>query len=333
MSWQWTNPPPLTVLSGAQEFLRLRELKKAVGAADKKGRDVHYLEGAEREALNGILSSSGFLFKQTLGLVVLENPDKADLEVLGGHQERGDNTTSLVLHYQGKLKATSVFGKWVKKLPSEVVAEVGVPKPWEADEHAAQFLVREAKSRKLKLDHRLAMGIVQNAGTEYGILSFELDKIARLISARGDGSEITSEHVKSVIARFSELGAMPISQALGKKSLKGVSRALTNMRRTHAGHAAGATLKVCALLSHSASTWLHAASLLAQGASVEEISERMKIHAYVVRKNILPVAKLWSESSLVELLNSISAIERGVKSGHAHPWAQLECMIFRAVSQ
>jgi DNA polymerase III delta subunit len=332
VSWQWTNPPPVVVLSGAVEFLRIRELKKAISAADKKGREVQYIAGPDRDSLSGVLSSSGMFFKGT-NLVVIEDPEKVDPELVKDHHDRGDNTTSIVLHHVGGIKAKSPLGKLVKSLPPKVVADFVASKPWEADEQAIQFLAREAKSKKLKLDLRLAAGMVQNIGTDYGILSFEIDKIARLISARGDQPEIKADHVKAVIAGFSELGAMPVVNALGRKDLRGVSRALSNMKRTHAGHASGATLKACALLGHNVATWLHVASLLAQGANTDEISERIKLHPFVVRKNILPVARGWSEGSLVSLLNSIALVERSVKAGHANPWVQLECAIFRSLEE
>ena len=58
MSWTWTHPPPVVVLSGTVEFLRIRELKKAIGAADRTKRQVQYVEGADRDELSSILSST-----------------------------------------------------------------------------------------------------------------------------------------------------------------------------------------------------------------------------------------------------------------------------------
>ena len=330
MSWTWTHPPPVVVLSGTVEFLRIRELKKAIGAADRTKRQVQYVEGADRDELSSILSSTGIFFTGK-NLVVVSTPDKIDLDLVWDHHERGENVTSLLLHHEGTIKANTKFGKLIKKLPPKNVASFAAPKAWEQEQYAVEFLAAEAKSRKLKLDLRLAAGMVQNIGVDYGILSFEMDKIAMLISAEGDGNEITSEHVKSVMAAFSELGAMPVVEALGRRDLKGLSRALANMRRTHAGHPSGATLKACGLLSHNVTTWLHTASLLSQGANTEEISERIKLHPFVVRKNILPVARRWSEGVLSALLNAIAGVERGVRLGHVNPWVELECALFFAV--
>jgi len=332
MSWTWTNPPPVLVLSGAVEFLRIRELRKAIAAADRTGRQVEYLRGADREELSSLLSSSGIFFTGK-SLVVIEDPEKVDADLVWAHYERGGNATSLVLHVEGSTKPTTALGKLIKKLPPENVAKFAAPKPWEEEQMAVDFLAAEAKSRKLKLDLRLAAGMVQNIGTDLGILSFEMDKIAMLISSEGAGKEISPSHVKATIAGFSELGAMPVVETLGRRDLKGLSRALTNMRRTHAGHPSGATLKACGLLSHNITTWLHAASLLGQGANTEEIAERIKLHPFVVRKSILPVARRWSEGSLVELLNSIAAVERGVRSGHINPWVEFECALFYAVEE
>jgi len=332
VSWSWTNPPPVLVLAGTVEFLRVRELKKAIAAADRTKRQVQYVAGADRDELSSILSSTGIFFTGK-NLVVVEDPEKVDTDLVWAHHERGENATSLVIHCEGSIKAKGALAKLVKKLPPENVAKFAAVKPWEQDQQAVDFLAAEARSRKLKLDLRLAAGMVQNIGTDFGILSFEMDKIAMLISAEGGAKEISAEHVKAVIAGFSELGAMPVVDALGRRDRKGLSRALSNMRRTHSGHPSGATLKACGLLSHNVTTWLHVASLLSQGANTDEIAERIKLHPFVVRKNILPVARRWSEGSLVELLNAIAAVERGVRLGHVNPWVEFECALFYAVEE
>lgn len=330
MSWTWVNPPAVVVISGSHDFLRIRELKKAISAADANHREVLFIGGADRDGLSDVLSSAGVFFKDK-SLVIVTDPEKVDTELVWNHHERGDNTTVVLIHHEGAIKATGALGKLVKKLPPKSVATFASPTPWEEVEKAAEFLVAEATHRKLKLDLRLAAGMVQNIGTDYGILAFEIDKIAMLISAEGCGPEVSSDQVKSVIAGFSELGAMPIVESLGRKDLRGVARALSNMRRTHGGPTSGATLRACALLTHNITTWLHTASLLGQGSSTDEIAERIKLPPFVVRKNILPVARQWSETSLVALLNSMATVERSVKSGHIHPWVELECALFCAL--
>jgi DNA polymerase III delta subunit len=328
---QWNKPPPLVILSGAEEFLRTRELKDAITAADTTGREVQFLDGSERDALSGILSSSGMFFK-TKHLVVISNPEKVDADLVLGHHERGNTDTCVVLHCEGDFKAKSTVGKIAKKLPSNFVAKFGAPKPWEAPEQAIHFVIGEARKKKLKLDKKLAAAMVENIGVDYGILTFEIDKVYRLIQADGGGTkEITAKHIKAVIAGFSSLGPMPIVEALGRRDLKSLSRALTNMRRTHSGALSGAALRACALVGHNVTTWLHCASLLSQGAGHDEIAERIKLHAFVVRKNILPVARRWSQTNLVALLNSIAAVERSVRSGHANPWVEFECALFHAL--
>lgn len=330
MSWQWLNPPPLVVLMGSMEFLLRRELKKALVAATKSHREISIIKGDDRDSLSSVLSSTGVFFKGT-SLVVVENPEKVDVGMLKEHQARGNNATCVVLVQEGSFKARGTLAKFVQTLPKEVVAKYEAPPPWKETEETVGFLVGEAQRRKLKLDWSLATGMVQNIGTDYGILSFELDKIERLISARNDPKEITPEHVKAVMAAFTELGVLPIVDALGQRDLKKLSRALVNMHRTHGGPMSGATLKVCGLLSHNLSTWLTATILLARGASSDEIAERLKLHAFVVKKSILPVARRWTEEELVALVRALALIERGVKRGHVNSWIELECVLFRAL--
>jgi len=331
VSFKWSSPPPVVVLSGAFEYLRIREFKKAVLGAERSGRDIHEIVDGETatEEIEGVLNS-GVFFKGTT-LVVVRDPEKIDYETLKEHHSRGDNTTSVLLYLEGDIKAKSPLGKLVGILPDKVVAQFKVPPPWEMEETAVQFLIEEARVNKLRLEPKLAMAVVRDVGMDLGILHFEMDKIARLM-ASSDSREITPVHVKSVVSGFSELGAFPIVTALGNRDLRGLSQALANMKRTHSGAPAGATLKTCALLNYSVSSWLHVASLLAAGADHAEIAQRTKSNEFALRKNVLPIARKWSEESLVELLRALARVERGVKVGHGSPWVELECVLFSALS-
>lgn len=92
-------------------------------------------------------------------------------------------------------------------------------------------------------------------------------------------------------------------------------------------------MKACGLLARNVTQWLHAAALLRQKAEIEEISARVKLHPYVCKTKVVPVAQKWGEKSLARLLTSLGEIERGVKSGHVNSWVELECALLRAIQE
>jgi DNA polymerase III delta subunit len=317
------------VLSGTHDYLRMRELKEAVGVADAAGRTIERVQGDDREEISRILSSTGVFFQEDV-LVVVENPEKVDPELVIAHHESEDNAVVLLLHQEGHFKAKSGLGKIAKVLPDRFVAKFDKPKPWEEDEHAMKFCVAEARKRKLKLGEPLAAAIVQNVGGDLGMLSFEIQKLGLLLAYEGE-TDVTPVHVKQTIAAFGELGPRPVVEALERRDLPRVARALANMRRTHAGNLGGATLRACAFVGSSARNWLHVAALMAAGTKPDHIADRVGLHPFVVRKTLVPVAKRWGQGRLTSLVKSIALVERSVRSGQVSPWVQLECALFRSL--
>lgn len=325
----WRNPPPVVILSGGDEALRIRELRKAVQTADQTDREVQYVKGEEHEEIESFLSTTGILFEEKL-LVVVNDPAKAPVEPIVKHHHRGDNMMVFVLHEEGDIKKKSNLGKIVEKLPERFVARFELPKPWEAHDRAVSFCVKEAKSHGIQLAENWAGAMVRNIGTNSGVLAFEVEKLAIYLGALGT-TKVQSEHLSATLAAFTELGPKPIVDALERRDLAAAARALTNMRRTHAGQLAGAAAQACGFLGHNVRLWLHVAALVGEGLGLDEISEQTGLKSFRLRKNLLPVARRWGEGRLTSLLKSLATVERSVRSGHVNPWVEFECAIFRAL--
>jgi DNA polymerase III delta subunit len=326
---KWKKPPPVVILSGAAESLRIRELKEAVSMADEMGRTIEYFQGTDRDELENTLSSSG-VFVSSEMLLIVEKPEKVDVDVVMNHHNDADEGVTVILHQEGAIPPKSNLQKIAKQLPTRFVARFELPKPWEMEDHAVDFCVSEAKSRGIVLESSLAHAMVQNIGTDLGVLAFEVHKLALLLST-GESKEVKGAHVSATVGAFTELGPKPIVEALERRDLSATSRALANMRRTHAGNVAGAAARACAFLTRAATTWLHVAALANQGLDPDQISQRANVKSFRLRKNLLPVARRWGEEKLVALLKSLARVERSVRSGHVSPWVELECALFRAL--
>ena len=99
---QWRKPPPVIILSGSDEALRIRELKEAVSVADQMGRKIQYIEGSEHQELEALLSSTGVFFQEQM-LVIVENPSTAPVDLVVHHYERDENDVVLVRPYGSDL--------------------------------------------------------------------------------------------------------------------------------------------------------------------------------------------------------------------------------------
>ena len=143
---QWRNPPPVVVLSGSEDFLRMRELREAVRVAEESGRTVEHVAGRDRAEISRILSSTGVFFQEDV-LAIVDEPEKVNVELVVNHHESGDNSTVLVLHQEGAIKAKSNLSQIAKQLPDRLVARFEKPKPWEEVDRAVAFCVRESSRR------------------------------------------------------------------------------------------------------------------------------------------------------------------------------------------
>lgn len=328
---QWRDPPSVVVLSGSDEFLRQRQLREAVSISDEVGRSVEYVSGSDKDGLIATLSSTGVLFDDTALVVIEDDLDQLDADVILRHHERGSTAVCVVLHQVGAIKAKSPLAKIAAELPPRWVAKFEKPKPWDEVPHAVAFCASEARRLSLSLSSTLAEVLVAHVGTDLGMLAFELWKLRVLLGSEGV-DEVTSAHVRSTLGAFAEIGPKPVVDALEMRDVRALVPALANLRRTHASDVGSAVLKTCGFVGHSATTWLHVAALSREGRSPEEISERVGMHVFVLRKNALPAARRWGAGRLVHLVKSLVRVSRAVKGGHVNPWVELECALLRSLA-
>lgn len=322
----WLDPPPVLIVSGKEGFLRRRELQKAVMGANRSGRRVEYIQAKETSQLSRIMASGSVLFKSKT-LCIVHDADSVDAELVLRHQRRGSNKVSLVLHQEGDLKKKGSLARIAAEIPKGVNIHFKEIKQYKRDEYAVDFLVGEGRAAKVRLSQKMATAMVRAAGNDLGILSFEFQKVAALLSARGE-KEVQAAHLRQTLSTLSQVGAFAVTDALGAMHAKSLARSMTTMRRTHVGDP---TMKACALISRNITQWLHAAALLSQNAEVEEIASRLQLHPYICKTKVVPVAKNWGEKHLAKLLTSLAEIERGVRSGHINSWVELECVLIESL--
>lgn len=320
----WANPPPVIVLFGDEDFLCQRELRKALAAAHATGRVVERVDGSDNSALNEAIEP--MFGEQTL--VVVSNPGKADPEILTDHLEAGDNTISVLLHQKGKIRKGSKLDKVVSSLKKQHRIEFSRPSQnHKVEDYAVKFVVLEAERLGVTISTDLAEALVRKVGTNLGVLHFELLKVSAYLSFNEGGSQVTAEALKATMVQMGETTLNPLSTALGRASTRLVLREMNTIRQNSSDPEGGLTLKVCAWLSRSATTWLHAAALEADGAGEAEAASRVSLHPYVYGRFVRPVAKRWGKARLTELVKKIAKAEASVKAGHVAPWIALECAL------
>lgn len=321
---KWSSPPALAVISGKQTHLVRREVSRALTAL--RDRRVSKIPGDDYGAILDVIQTPSMFDFQDV-LVLVERPEKLpDADALIEHARAGENDIAVILAFEGDPPSKAHFGKLLKEVPDDHHLQFPLPKPWNVGKEALAFCQDEARSLGLTLGAQAASPLITVVGTDYGVLAYEIQKAAAL--ARSEGrKEIQRTDLGKTVAPVFQHEAFPVVDALGVKDGKQVLRNLGLIERTSRDDP---TMKVCGLLGNRVSLWIRATQLMATGYRSDEAAQRLGKHKFTFEKELLPVTRKWSVSALVDLLKGIASVERGVKSGRANPWVQLNALLYGA---
>lgn len=319
----WSDPPPVSLVSGTEDYLVHLQVRKARFAASKTGRSI------ERVGDTGALGdarSAVDMFPDPV-LLIAEGPDLLDADEVALHAKGKDNTVALLIVCAGELPKNKESKAVLDAVPKTYRSSFVKPPPWEAKGASVKFLQAEMSLYGKTMGEALASAMVSKVGTSLGVLRFEALKLAMYMDFQGECTDVTLEHVRGTITYTGEENIGAIMDALSKGSERAVITALDDLRRNTPGDL---TLKVLAWLNKSVTGWLHAAALDAQGASESEGVSRTGMKPYRYKNFVLPTARRWGTSRLMSLTQKLPQIEASVKKGHVSPWVQLECTLIAA---
>lgn len=313
----------LLLVSGSQALLRHRLVHQLVQANEAAGVRIDHVDGELPGTVGQAMSGSMFFVGKSLAVV--SSPHKGDLDLYREHRKAKNPSTVLLLHYEGDPKGNTKFGKFAKELGAKAHQQFAAPDKWKAADQAADFVVREAKEQHgKKIEERLARALVQRAGSNFGVLVFELRKMAILASAAGSDT-IEAEHVKQGMAELVEVDIGLLLDAFRTRNKKALTNTLHRIRQRAPRDP---TMMVCRLVGAEAQKWLQAASL--KHMPPKAAAAELGLNAWYFEKKILPVAKRWGVPDLVSLISALAAGERGVLDGHNSPWIGLCCGLLSA---
>lgn len=309
--------PTLLIVTGDEDFLRRRTVQDVVQAKTAEGWKIEQVDGAEEGSVEDALGAGG-LFSKIKTLVVVENPEKVEIEVYTAHVADTSSSVVLLLNYEGNPAANTKFGKFVAAHKT-LVKECKAPKRWEAAEFATAFCVKEALRHGLKLDSALAAAVVERAGSDLGVLSFEILKFAMVCRA-DKTQEITPAVVRQGLAVVLEAELQPVINALADRNVKKLCASLDHVYRTTKNDM---TVTLCRVLGGTVMQWISMADLKTRGKSPDEAAALLELNPWFYRTKLLPQINQWSRSELINLLQALALSERTVLSGAVSPWQGL----------
>lgn len=295
---------PLVVVSGAEPLLRRRAVLSVFGSSAVQ--IVHTVEALERALTPEMFGEALPIWCRDL---VPTEPMLTAVEAQEGlvvwELDAEPTAKSPILKRKDRVQ------QWIA-LPS--------PKPWEKRAAAVDFVRGEAMRLHLILPEVMASSLVALVGTDLGVLSFELDKLACLAKRLGQ-YEVTAKIINQTLGGFVETGMDELIHAVGQRHPAQILGSLTLIERTH-GVSSSTVLKICGALVYHARIWLCCKTLCSGDPG--PLSERLGIHAFVLRKQHFPHAVQWTERDLLTLIAGIAGVGRAVRQGCVSPFLQLQ---------
>ena len=308
----------LGLIAGSHTFLRRRNLQDIVAKHEAKGIRIDYVDASERLDLLRALDGNPFLNERSL--VVVEHPEKGDLDLYKMHIKCGNDDVALMLHFDGDVKGNTKFGKFAKTLGKHYIT-FSAPKAWDADKDATKFVLSETKLVGKTITERLAQALVHRVGNDFGVLAYELRKMAALADANGSDA-ITKVEVKGGMAELAELSAGRIMDAFRVQNEKQLAKALD---AHHKRSSTDPTMLVIRMIYSEASKWLQAISL--SELPPKDAAAELFLNPWYFENKVLPVAKAWGERRIIHLIKRLALCERAVLGGHVSPWIFLCSML------
>lgn len=300
-------------ITGSEDFYRRRALATAIQEQEQKGWRVIEVDGEIPGSIVGALAQSGMLFDQQLLAVVL-NPDKAELPTIELHSKTGDFSIVFLLYLEGEPKGNTKFGKFLMTLGKDHRNFAKPDKPWKQDGIAEAFCVGEANRLGVILSQALAKAVVSSTGTDLGVLSYEILKMATLAKAEGS-KEISPQQARGVLAGIAQGGIPQMLEALAARDPLKLWKALSKIERTYKKD--DRAVFIPRTVESRAYSWLPIVRAREQGLSVKEAAEQSGLNPWFYENKLYPDTVRWTTPEIVRLLEAMAAAERVMlQDGH-----------------
>lgn len=350
----WTTPPALVLLSGTDDFLRQRDLQKAIQAAQVVNRMVVRVPYGDATRLREFMST-GAVFAQAWLIIVDGAPSKKrgddgdeaatddaegagawsadDVAYLADHATNGDpDEYAVVVHQPSEATLKTFAGRIQAAVPRAHHVQRESPKPWKEQEYAVEFLLQELKQHGKTLSPKIAEALIGKVGTDLGVLSFEALKASKYVDAEQTGrTEVVVADIRETMAKLGDDDWSPLIEAVSAADVRRITLVMADIRNGPL-HARGA-IPAGTVLSGTILRWLRAAAIVASGASPKEAAERLGLRGrnpeWTFNNQYLGPTKRWGVKHLRSLFREVMRLERTAKNGAIDPWIGLETGLIR----
>lgn len=313
--------PGMLLVGGTDVHRRRVFVRDLVTRCERQGYTTQTLVGTDRSGLQALVGSVGVLFPNPT-LAIVTTPEKMSLEDMADHiREPNPSLVFLLLS-----EADKPAGAVIEKVPATHTKLFSLPPFYKLDEHASEYAVGLAKARGVVLPEKLARGLVRLVGNDLGVVSFEVDKLVRLVKPLSV-TVIEPSHLRGSIASLSEMDGSSVVEALGTRTRKSIADELSRYKSVKKGDP---TIELCGrVLTPTVLRWLQAAYLHEKGSTPSAAAGRVGSSPWYWEHKVLPSARAWGLVGCRHLLSAIAHAQSAVFAGALSPWNLLESGLLR----
>ena len=275
-------------------------------------------EVSATDVVERLATRSMFGPKRLIRVKQVDGWNKDEQAVLQSYLLRPNHGACLVLQGAAK-KGCEALIVAVQKTGGVVVE---FPSPTEAE--LPRWLQEQIVPRQKQLSLQAAALLVERAGTDLHRLVSELEKLCDFV---GERKRIEPPDVDQVVSHQRQYTIFELVRCVGKCE---AGRAVTILRRLLL--AGEAPLAILALLARHIRILWQVQDGLEMGFTVEAIGQKIKLSAWVLKKEYLPNVKLFSPTTLFRAHRAVETTDLALKTSGTPPESFLEALVLSLCS-
>jgi DNA polymerase III delta subunit len=290
------RPGPFRVLFGDEDHLISLDLEKVRSG---KNREVFEFYGEGLDARE-LVSFCEVRVSDPRGVIVDEAQKVKNGDVLLKFVEQRDpSDRSVVLLFA--VRSNVLTDAWVKEAARKGrVVHYPKPKPWDKARQIGRIQA-EAKRVGVQLEDAVPETMIRFLGYDLALIANELRKASYLVNT---GGVVTKDIILSLMPQIFPARPHEVAEAAMAKKPR---TAMSLLGFVYRNLGDGASIPVTYALMRLVEKLFVARSLTDQGASLEEVAERLEMHAYAYRMNLLPLVE---RNGLLELATKMKTLCR-----------------------
>jgi DNA polymerase III delta subunit len=298
-----TQSGPFLVLFGDENHLldqAIEEIKSG------NAREVITFDGNGLDANELVSFCESIVPDKNIGIIVDDAQNIKNGNILSKFIERRNpSDKSVFLLFVARSEALKE--PWIKAAVSRGKStQYKKPKPWET--HKQITRIQEA-ARKIgvTLEDGVPALLIKFLGYDLALIYNELRKAHYLV---GGDRKVSKKIILSLIPHVFPIQPFEVVEAAASKK---VQQAMTSLGLVYRNLGEGASIPITYALMKMVERLLIARDLSDKGAGEEEIADRLGMHAYAYKMNLLPLVRLHPLPKLIEQMQNLCTLDNTIK--------------------